>query len=474
MSGSNVISLVPDYASSSDSDSESEVADRRAIAGADANINNITTTQPAYQSQRELGTKLSSILPPPKNRLNSDTYQSKREAPSQVAAKTKKIRIVVDLPQKESNIRETATSGSKDSAIHSSKPDESNVSRNTHPRFGGLFSELSSLLPAPKNSGHMPANKLVHLPDIPSDTGKQLISADQPKLIPHSLTKKQKAKASSTSKKNGPNKGIISTNKPAPAEAQQGKDSNSEDIKSIGSNFGDKPLNKQESVPFFTIGGSEPDSGQLQSENEAEAIGDNSTEMGNSSRNTQAQNPQETEMCYDPTSGYYYDYASGIYYYYDPDTASYIDARSLYQEQGSDHMTGSEALRQGDNPSSPSSNIIDNADLERLIGRGALKREDAAALIGTAVKDLSQSSLLSGSSYSDIKAGASFASKRAAEKQRHETRRVIDGGEVDKKKKQKHNIMYLALQAQEQESQLQEAHANRKSAKRAARAKYGM
>ncbi|KAJ2516458.1 hypothetical protein GGI11_003445 [Coemansia sp. RSA 2049] len=191
---------------------------------------------------------------------------------------------------------------------------------------------------------------------------------------------------------------------------------------------------------------------------------------------TSTEDPQAggVEMYYDPNSGYYYDYASGLYYYYDQDRGCYIDARDIYRGQSdSQHMTGSEAgIYKGDNLLQESK--IDKADMERLIGRGALKRGEADAIFGAAVKDLSHQSQLAGSGYSDAKSGTDFAAKRAAERRRRETHKTIESDQVDKKKKQKHNIMYLALQAQEQESELKEAHANRKNARKAARSKYGL
>ncbi|KAJ2402620.1 hypothetical protein GGI23_000589, partial [Coemansia sp. RSA 2559] len=168
-------------------------------------------------------------------------------------------------------------------------------------------------------------------------------------------------------------------------------------------------------------------------------------------------------MYYDPSSGYYYDHTSGRYYYYDPDNCRYIDAHSLYQDQNGEHMT--EITE--DKPSLESD--IDKADIEKLIGRRAFKRGEANALIGMSVKDLSHRSQLADSNYSDAKSGAEFAAKRAADMRRRATHTIIESDAVDKKKKQKHNIMYLALQAQEQESDLKEAHANRKSARKAAR-----
>ncbi|KAJ2818208.1 hypothetical protein IWW50_005899, partial [Coemansia erecta] len=67
---------------------------------------------------------------------------------------------------------------------------------------------------------------------------------------------------------------------------------------------------------------------------------------------------------------------------------------------------------------------------------------------------------------------AEFSAKRALAQQRQSTRRTIAGDEVSRQKKQKHNIMYLAHQAQEQEDTLRERHANRQQAKKAAKAKY--
>ncbi|KAJ2558306.1 hypothetical protein EV175_000852 [Coemansia sp. RSA 1933] len=219
---------------------------------------------------------------------------------------------------------------------------------------------------------------------------------------------------------------------------------------------------KDDSVPFFTIDASE------QGVNASKSAADIESESANRSV-TASDQAGEVEMYYDPSSGYYYDHTSGLYYYYDTDSCRYIDARSLYQSEsgeqiGSIHTEDKQSLESN----------IDKADIEKLIGRSAFKRGEANAMIGMAVRDLSHRSQLSGSDYSDSKAGAEFAAKRAAETRRRATHTVIEGESVDKKKKQKHNIMYLALQAQEQESNLKEAHANRKSARKAARSKYGL
>ncbi|KAJ1768187.1 hypothetical protein LPJ74_004964 [Coemansia sp. RSA 1843] len=233
----------------------------------------------------------------------------------------------------------------------------------------------------------------------------------------------------------------------------------------------DEHLNLQESGSFFTIGESEQ--AILQRELDANT---NSTDVDPDSADHIIATKDQTgeiEMYYDPNSGYYYDHTSGLYYYYDPDSSQYIDARSLYQDQNDRHMTEVRSdVHARENPSLGSN--IDKADIEKLIGRSAFKRGEASAMIGMAVKDLSHRSQLAGSDYSDAKSGAEFAAKRAAESRRRATHTIIEGDAVGKKKKQKHNIMYLALQAQEQESELKEAHANRKNARKAARSKYGM
>ncbi|KAJ1726142.1 hypothetical protein LPJ61_005390, partial [Coemansia biformis] len=94
------------------------------------------------------------------------------------------------------------------------------------------------------------------------------------------------------------------------------------------------------------------------------------------------------------------------------------------------------------------------------------------AALGSGLTTVTQSAQLAGGGYSDAKAAASYSAKRAVERQRLTTRRRIDSDEVGKQKKSKHNIMYLALRAQEQEASLDEAHAQRKASKKAAQARY--
>ncbi|KAJ2910257.1 hypothetical protein GGI21_001058, partial [Coemansia aciculifera] len=173
------------------------------------------------------------------------------------------------------------------------------------------------------------------------------------------------------------------------------------------------------------------------------------------------------ELHYDPNSGYYYNYANERYYYYDAASGEYIDAQALYSHDDQDSGAGDT----GD-LSAPSR--IDQSDLKRLIGRGGLKRGELHEIASAAIKDVSQTTQLHNSGYSDTRMAHELSAKRSAEQQRQVSKHIVVGDDADKKKKKsKNNIMYLALQAQEQGDKLSEAHSNRQRAKKAARAKYG-
>ncbi|KAJ1959757.1 hypothetical protein GGI12_004171 [Dipsacomyces acuminosporus] len=102
-----------------------------------------------------------------------------------------------------------------------------------------------------------------------------------------------------------------------------------------------------------------------------------------------------------------------------------------------------------------------------------MKRGEGQLALGALLKDVSQDAQLKDSGYSDTKAASEFAAARIVEKHQLSSHSHIASGSVTKKQKQKHNIMYLALQSQEQETKLQESYANRRKAKKAAQSKYG-
>ncbi|KAJ1758317.1 hypothetical protein LPJ62_003816 [Coemansia sp. RSA 2167] len=380
------LSLVPDYASSSDSDSESESKAP------------ISQTQQPVQPVSALDSMISRILPPPKN----------------AGATTKKrIQIMVDLPPPRSSLQPPT-------ANETPKP------VNTVGTSGkSVFAELSSMMPAPKNT-KLPAKQQ---PAQDKSTASSLPKSDG-LLIPHSLANKRKSKA----------KPVVSQPK---TPTVQSADSTDADGDSKPSHVIDKP--------FFTFGGDivadsahHDDSGDYE-EIEGQGVIDK-PETGD----------RQLGMVYDPTSGYYYDSASGAYYYFDPNTNSYVDAQSLFESPAADSRT----LHEDDLRS------IDNQELEQLIGRRELRRGEASM---GAIKTVSRETQLAGSGYSDAQAAAEYSAKRA---QAHRPGHII-AGDVSKQKKQKHNIMYLAHQAQEQGDVLRERHANRQQAKKAAKSKYG-
>ncbi|KAJ2196912.1 hypothetical protein IW144_002680, partial [Coemansia sp. RSA 522] len=286
------LSLVPDYASSSDSDSESESKAP------------ISQTQQPVQPVSALDSMISRILPPPKN----------------TGATTKKrIQIMVDLPPPRSSLQPPTTN-------ETPKP------VNTVGTSGkSVFAELSSMMPAPKNT-KLPAKQQ---PAQDKSTASSLPKSDG-LLIPHSLANKRKSKA----------KPVVSQPK---TPTVQSADSTDADGDSKPSHVIDKP--------FFTFGGDivadsahHDDSGDYE-EIEGQGVIDK-PETGD----------RQLGMVYDPTSGYYYDSASGAYYYFDPNTNSYVDAQSLFESPAADSRT----LHEDDLRS------IDNQELEQLIGRREL------------------------------------------------------------------------------------------------------
>ncbi|KAJ1831454.1 hypothetical protein LPJ63_004266 [Coemansia sp. RSA 2711] len=399
------LSLVPDYgSSSSDSDSDTESK----LTGKQLQTNDALPGS-------GLGSKLSSILPPPKNSGSSEK---------------RRIQIMVDLPPPQ----------------HNQKPEPENnipVSAGAPGNTGkiaggGMFAELSSMLPAPKNAKPM-AKRRPEAPISAASTATTSLPAKsniQQSLIPHSLSNKRKAKGKSASKPVDFHAKAVGQQLPAADAADASSDT--------------KPAGvAASSKPFFTFAADEPDSVQHAAGSDSDGIDEPAATDKLTATDGQVSEDSQPTLVYDPTSGYYYDGRNGVYYYYDASSGSYIDAQTLYQP---DEHT--------DDPSA-----IDNAVLERLIGRDNIA--------GARIQSISQTQQLADSGYSDAQAGAEFSAKRAALQQRQKTRRTIDSQEAGGQKKHKNNIMYLAFQAQEQEDKLSEMHANRQRAKKAARSKYG-
>ncbi|KAJ2767066.1 hypothetical protein IWQ56_003472 [Coemansia nantahalensis] len=282
------------------------------------------------------------------------------------------------------------------------------------------------MLPAPKNSGR---------PAATSSPQQAPAQADRP-LIPHSLANKRRAKAK-PSGQHGTTQPSAATGADRPARATD-----------AGSGSEDVQTDPTGGAPFFTIG--EAAASEIERPGETAGVAD-AEETG-----APDINDTHTNMVYDPTSGYYYDTGSGAYYFYDTERGEFVDARA--------HYSGS--MQDSDEPAAPT---VGSADLEKLLRRGEL-----GAAAGAAIATVSQAAQLAAGGYSDARAAADYSARRTAEQQRQTTRRRIDGDEIGKQKKHKHNIMYLALQAQEQEASLNEAHARHKATKKAARARYGL
>ncbi|KAJ2442553.1 hypothetical protein GGF42_006915 [Coemansia sp. RSA 2424] len=448
------LSLVPEYASS-DSDSGAEEELRDVTEQIPARTTVAKSAQPIPPASRELAAKLASVLPPPKNRATTDAS---------------KVRIVVDLGQpSQTKVRPDASEPGNPPAV---APANQSDGSTKHPA-GGLFSELLSILPAPKNS-RLGAPAIAKPGSSGSGSGSggmdrataKAVTASKPltvqSLIPHSISSKRRGKPPATLAK-----GKAAANVAAQSHgADSGSESESDEAV--------EEFPAGSSGPFFTIDAAEPKADKLIEgrvahvvDLPAESCGDD--EASGSASMVQAQ-PTTSELHYDPNSGYYYSYVSERYYYYDASSGEYIDAQSLYAHDS--QALGSEAPGNTDDLSDQSR--IDQSDLQRLIGRGALKRGEMHEMASAAIRDVSQAAQLQSSGYSDTRMAHEFSAKRSAEQQRQESKHIIVSDEADKKKKKsKNNIMYLALQAQEQDAKLKDAHANRQRAKRAARAKYG-
>ncbi|KAJ1895018.1 hypothetical protein LPJ66_004841 [Kickxella alabastrina] len=394
--------------------------------------------------QRALGVMLSSILPPPK-----------------FSSEKKTIRIMVDLPQSKLPATSTETNANTNSDPETDTPADS-AKRSS----SGLFSELSSLLPAPKNLSKGPALSSQAVSNMPLSahavdvTPKPEFAQQKPQaLIPHSLSNRRKGKTTAIAARSF--KAPISSGAAVEAGYEGAGDTSRKQPQNLveGESF---------SGPFFTIDADGPtEVNNFKTDNDInEGLASNNANQGNQAAHT------APELYYDPTSGYYYDYVSGLYYFYDAASKTYIDARNIAPSDNHEH--GVHGLEPGNNgdPSISDSGIAKH-DIGQMIGRKGLRRGEMHAMFSGPVKHVSQSTQLQNSGYSDTRAAAEFSVKRSAEQKRRQTQTVIDSSEVDKKKKQKHNIMFLALQAQEQETKLKEAHASRQRSKKAARAKYG-
>ncbi|KAJ2746226.1 hypothetical protein GGI20_001506 [Coemansia sp. BCRC 34301] len=424
------LSLVPAYASSdSDSDTEELKDEKRQIPPA----------------SRELGAKLASVLPPPKNRAT--------------AADSGKVRIVVDLGQ--------AQSKPSTSDLDSLPPVANSGDGPAKRPSGGLLSELLSVLPAPKNS-RLGATAVTGLESSSGGSIDRAATKHAPNptpptaqpLVPHSISSKRRGKLAATLAK-GKAVANVATQS---CEVDDDSGSEPDTVDDVAAN----PL-AGNSSPFFTIGGADAESGVGEPNGGVVDFSENGKDGSGTAPLGQEQFVA-SELHYDPNSGYYYSYASERFYYYDADSGEYIDAQSLYPH-------GDQELESGDPGNTDylsEKSRIDQLELQRLIGRGVLKRGEMHEITSAKIKDVSQSAQLRNSGYSDAQMAQELSLKRSAEQQRHESKHIIVGDETEKrKKKSKNNIMYLALQAQEQEAKLKDAHANRQRAKKAARAKYG-
>ncbi|KAJ2470647.1 hypothetical protein GGI02_002789 [Coemansia sp. RSA 2322] len=421
--------LVPEYASSasdSGSEREDEKSRRRQASPSPATVELPRAPPPA---SRELGAKLASILPSPKG--NSDTKLGN------------KVRIMVDLSTHSALGQRTGVGSSEDS---SSAAKSFEVQRPA----SSMFSQLSSILPAPKNARASTLDT-----KRPKGDGvvlaKPQTQAAQP-MVPHSLTNKRKRPAASVKDK-GVNECTTA------AQDDKECDENVNDSEDVVDGAARLQPEGESLAPFFTIDAAEFETGDASkpcTTEDPELLDDSSDRNRHDNSQTQ-QGSLEAELHYDPSSGYYYSYTSGLYYYYDADNGTYVDAQTLHPAD--------------DQPAASQS--IDQSGLRQLLERGAIKRGDMQAIAGASIKDVSQSTQLQGSGYSDSKAALDFVVKQTWQQRHQESKHIIGADGIDKKKKSKNNIMYLAFQAQEQDTKLKEAHANRQRAKKAARAKYG-
>ncbi|KAJ2866813.1 hypothetical protein GGH94_001289 [Coemansia aciculifera] len=446
------LSLVPEYASSesgSDSELDGEKSNAEKVS---ARMTTTTESTPAIPpASRELGAKLASVLPPPKHRATTDSN---------------KVQIVADFGRPDqTQIGSGGSEASSSLVTPATKPSDSSAKR----QAGGLFSELLNILPAPKNSRFgtsavAKATSVSSSVNVDRDEAKP-VPVSTPalqSLIPHSISSKRRGKMAATSTLTKGKAAVKVATRGDNADADSGSEPDAADDVVAEA----KPA-VSGSGPFFTIGAAEARADEL-SESEGACVVDLSADNSGTGQ-TQPQSAG-SELHYDPNSGYYYSYANERYYYYDAENGEYVDTQTLYPEDQGEH----EPREQGTTDHSSTVSRIDPSDLQRLIGRGALKRGEMQEMATAAIKNVSLAAQLHNSGYSDMRMAAEFSAQRSAEQQRQDSKHIIVGDESDKKKKKsKNNIMYLALQAQEQEAKLKDAHANRQRAKKAARAKYG-
>ncbi|KAJ2030164.1 hypothetical protein IWW57_001318 [Coemansia sp. S610] len=436
------LSLVPEYASSeSESDSEHQ-GEKSGAEKAPTSLAAATESTPTIPSaSRGLGAKLASVLPQPKHRTATDSN---------------KVQIVVDFGRPSlAQAGSGASEASSTPNVPSTKPNESPAKR----QGGGMFSELLNILPAPKNS-RFSAPAVAKADSIGGDgDAAKPAPVSTPTLqylVPHSISSKRRGKTAVPARAKGKTATNAATRSEGAEDDSEGESDSVDDARdeaksAVGS-----------SDPFFTIGAVEPRAGEL-----GESASMNAADLPADGIGTSQPQAQSTasELVYDPNSGYYYSYASERYYYYDAENGEYVDAQTLYpgaQEEQEEQGAPAAVSR------------IDPKDLKKLIGRGALKRGEIEEMATAVIKDVSLAGQLHNSGYSDTRAAAEFSAQQSAEQQRQASKHIIVGDEADrKKKKSKNNIVYLALQAQEQGPKLKDAHANRLQAKKAARAKYG-
>ncbi|KAJ1936694.1 hypothetical protein EC988_008121, partial [Linderina pennispora] len=113
---------------------------------------------------------------------------------------------------------------------------------------------------------------------------------------------------------------------------------------------------------------------------------------------------------------------------------------------------------------------IDDASLEALIGRGAFRRGEAFGISADAVRDVSQQAQLADTENFDARTAQAAAAASSRPRVPHKGAADVD--QISKKQKQKHNIMYLAMQSQEQGAQVKAAQAKTRQAKKDRQMRY--
>ncbi|KAJ2491001.1 hypothetical protein IWW37_002667 [Coemansia sp. RSA 2050] len=435
------LSLVPEYASSeSESDSEHEGEKGGAEKKAPTQLATVTESALAIPSaSRGLGAKLASILPESKHKAATDSN---------------KVQIVVDFGRPSSaQAGPGASEASSAPNAPTTKPSDSSAKR----QAGGMFSELLSILPAPKNSrSNAPAGAKADSVGVDGDAAKPAPTPTLQSLIPHSISSKRRGRMAASTPAKGNATATAATRSDSTDNISEGESDVVDDVKDEARS----PVSGSD--PFFTIG-----TVATRAEEPNESASVSAVDLPADSITTNQTQAQSTasELVYDPNSGYYYSYTSERYYYYDAENGEYVDAQALYSEE-------QEEREEQEAPATVSR--IDPSDLKKLIGRGALKRGEIQEMATAVIKDVSLAGQLHNSGYSDTRMATEFSAQRSAEQQQQASKHIVVGDEADRrKKKSKNNIMYLALQAQEQGAKLKDAHANRQRAKKEARAKYG-